>query len=109
MYETHELSLHDILKSAYSRRTKLGVDGFSDHYEGGYLFRDKINLEAIPDDSVKGGWRLKFGYDSRTPNRATTEADATPGDGLVAFRVPVKQTSKPGIDAHLVLTARGWA
>ncbi|MCL4196280.1 MAG: hypothetical protein KJZ69_02195 [Phycisphaerales bacterium] len=82
---------------------------FDDHYEGGYLFRDKINLEAIPDDSVKGGWRLKFGYDSRTPNRATTEADATPGDGLVAFRVPVKQTSKPGIDAHLVLTARGWA
>lgn len=81
---------------------------FDDHYEGGYLFRDKINLEAIADDKATGGWRVRFGFDSRTPNRATTEADAIPGDGCVNFRVPVKQASKPGIDAHLLLTARGW-
>lgn len=81
---------------------------FDDHYEGGYLFRDKINLEAVPDDKIDGGWRLKYGFDSRTPNRATMEAEATPGDGFVTFRVPVKQSSKPGIDAHLVLTARVW-
>lgn len=82
---------------------------FDDHYEGGYLYRDKINLEAIPDEAAPGGWRLRYGLDSRTPNRATTEVDASPGDGGVSFRVPVKQSSRPGIDAHLVLSARGWA
>jgi hypothetical protein len=36
------------------------VDGllFLDrHYEGGYIYRELIIVEAIPDESALGGWR----------------------------------------------------
>jgi hypothetical protein len=96
------------------------VDGalwLNHHYAGGYIFRDKINLEAIPPDSDDGHWRLRYGFDSSTPNRATRNADGTPlpevadgaeGEGRIEFRIPIVQRNRPGIDATLVLTARSW-
>ena len=80
----------------------------SDHYEGGYLYRDKINLEAIRDSD--GGWRLRYGYDSLTPNQTSEDAGATGLDeNAYRFEVPVKQTSRPGIDATLRIESRPWS
>lgn len=89
------------------------VDGFlwlKDHYEGGYLFREKINLEAVPPSSGDGEWRLRYGYDTRTPNRATMEAERTATADLesLQFRIPIEQSTKPGLKGDLVLTARSW-
>jgi hypothetical protein len=96
------------------------VDGtlwLKNHYAGGYIFRDKINLEAIPPDSDSGQWRLRYGFDSNTPNRATREAEGTmlpqtasgtASGGRIEFRIPIVQSKRPGIDAVLVLTARPW-
>ena len=92
-----------VLVPTYQVNKRLWLD---DHYEGGYLFSDKINLEAIPDDDL--GWKLKYGFDSGTPNRTTRYADPVKVEGGLAFRVPVKQDTTPGIDAELVLTARSW-
>ena len=86
------------------------VDGIfwaKDHFAGGYLYREKINLEAIPPDT-DGSWTLRYGIDSRTPNRATQEAERVQKGGALEFRIPVVQKSRPGIDATLVLTARSW-
>ncbi|MEQ9639990.1 MAG: hypothetical protein RIM84_08195 [Alphaproteobacteria bacterium] len=87
------------------------VDGrlwMNDHFEGGYLFREKINLEAIPPADEKSGWGLRYGFDSRTPNRASMTADPIPGDGKLSFRIPIEQKTKPGITGTLVLTASPW-
>jgi hypothetical protein len=80
----------------------------SDHYEGGYLFRDKINLEAIKE--ADGAWRLRYGYDSVTPNLTTEEANATSlKNNAFSFELPIKQESKPGIDATLRIESRPWS
>jgi pimeloyl-ACP methyl ester carboxylesterase len=92
-----------------------GVLFLKNHYAGGYLFRAKLNLEAIPP-SGEDDWRLRFGFDSESPNRATKEAEALDGtalgvpapDGGVQFSIPIRQATRPGIDATLVITARPW-
>jgi PGAP1-like protein len=81
-----------------------------DHFPGGYIYRDKINLETIPDPTGGANWTLKYGFDSKTPNRTNVTAmpQATPsGDGL-EFSIPIEQKAEPGIKASLVLTARWW-
>jgi hypothetical protein len=81
-----------------------------DHYEGGYLFRDKINLDVIPlpESDPKTQWRLRYGFDSSTPNRTSTEAEASTNGDALEFRIPIVQRTKPGIEAQLILTARPW-
>lgn len=81
---------------------------FDDHFEGGYLFRDKINLEAIPPAGEKTSWSLKYGFDSRTPNRTDSTAGAEKKDNSWIFRIPIEQRTNPGIRAELVLRARSW-
>lgn len=78
-----------------------------DHFDGGHLFREKINLEAVPAVETEG-WKLRYGLDSRTPNRATTEAEARRENGKVVFRIPLEQKTRPGLKAQLVLEARPW-
>jgi hypothetical protein len=87
------------------------VDGMlwlNNHYPGGYIFRDKLNLEATPPKTDKDSWQLRYGFDSRTPNRATTLVDGTATDGRLEFRIPIVQKNRPGIDATLVLSASVW-
>ena len=87
------------------------VDGtfwLSNHYPGGYIFRDKLNLEAIPPKTDKDSWQLRYGFDSRTPNRAITSVDGTLTGGRLEFRIPIVQKNRPGIDGILVLSATEW-
>ncbi len=86
------------------------VDGtfwLSNHYPGGYIFRDKLNLEAIPPKTDKDSWQLRYGFDSRTPNRAIPggwNADRWPA----RIPIPIVQKNRPGIDGTLVLSATEW-
>ena len=45
-----------------------GAIWLDDHYEGGVLFSDKLNVEVIPQ--TLGSSRIRFGWDRRTPNRS---------------------------------------
>lgn len=90
---------------------------FDDFFEGGYLYRQKINLEALPPRGDLD-WRLRYGIDRSTPNRATRAAEELADGGEVpvsreagdlVFRIPVVQKTRPGIDARLVLRARPWS
>jgi hypothetical protein len=85
-----------------------GLLWLKDHYPGGYIFRDKINLEAIPPASGGELWQLRYGFDRLTPNRATRTAECQAGDAHLEFRIPIEQKNRPGIDATLVLRAVAW-
>ncbi|RME35210.1 MAG: hypothetical protein D6786_02590 [Gammaproteobacteria bacterium] len=76
-----------------------------EYYAGGHLLREKFNLELDPD---RPG-RLRWGLDSRTPNRATRSIEAqTLPDGTRRFRIPVSQRSRPGFEGALVLRVGPW-
>ena len=85
------------------------VDGeprMDDHHDGAYLYRDKINLEVTCAD----GWSLRYGFDSKSPNRAPrtlTGPVAQTGD-TVAFAIPIRQGTRPGIEAELELHLDDW-
>jgi hypothetical protein len=107
-----------------SRRSSLGfsvdigvlvpeyeVDGvlfLNNHFPGGYIFRDIVNLEAIPPHDEKGAWRVRYSFGSDNPTGATKHVDGTPVAGGLEFQIPIVQKRRPGIDAMLVLTARPW-
>jgi hypothetical protein len=87
------------------------VDGsffFNNHYPGGHIFRDRLNLEATPPKTDADTWRLAYGFESDTPTKATKQAACKPLGDRLEFRVPIVRKVRPGIDADLVLTARRW-
>ncbi len=87
-----------------------GIFFFKRHYEGGYIYRDQIIVEATPDETALGGWRINYGYQSETPNLARRQAktEATPGRPGIRFSIEVDQLTRPGINATLRLEARDW-
>lgn len=81
---------------------------FDDHYDGGFLYRDKINLEAIPPRGPNDTWSLRYGFDRRTPNRTVTMITGNQVAGQLEFRIPVTQNTRPGIESELVLRTGPW-
>jgi len=78
-----------------------------DHYDGGYLFRDKVNLEATCSDG--GVWSLRYGWDTESPNAVKHTARAeNPLPENWVFELPVVQNTSPGIRAVLRLETRPW-
>jgi PGAP1-like protein len=87
------------------------VNGFlflDDHYEGGHIFRDRIYFEATPPPSAEEIWKVDYGFESETPNAATTAADVQRTGSGVAFIVPIERKTRPGIRARLRVAARKW-
>jgi hypothetical protein len=86
------------------------VDGilfFKNHFEGGYLFRDMVILEATPPLTEKGSWKIEYRFGSDQSQVRT--ADATRGaDGLMTFEIPIEQPVPPGIKARLRVETRFW-
>jgi hypothetical protein len=79
----------------------------SDYYEGGYLYRDKINLEA--GKGSDGNWFLKYGFDSVTPNlTSAVAASSKDEDNRYTFAIPIQQSSRPGIQAVLRIESTPW-
>ena len=87
------------------------VDGIlflKNHYPGGYIFRDKLNLEATPPQHDGDNWKLLYGFDNDTPNQATTPAPSKAFDDHLEFQIPIVKNARPGIKATLILAARYW-
>ena len=87
-----------------------GVLFLKQHYEGGYLYRKQIVIEAFPDSSQFGGWRVNWGVQDTTPNKAPTPAPAQllPDHSGVSFAIDASQNSQPGIKGSLRIEARKW-
>lgn len=82
------------------------------HYEGSYIYRELILVEAIPNPAALGGYDIFHGYQSETPNKATHQLTTTAfsnGKG-VSVSIPVNTASgiRPGIAATLRIEIRLW-
>ena len=91
------------------------VDGFlflKRHYEGGYIYRNLIIVEAVPDAQSPIGWKIKYGYQDINPGKPGTPAkiydlpNAEPG---LAFDIPIVQKTKPGLRGALRIQIRSWS
>ncbi len=85
------------------------------HYEGGFILRELILVEAFPDPEAPGGWRIKYGYQDDNPGKPGKDAKthslqggaaAKPG---LAFTIPLEQKAKPGLRGTLRIEARSWS
>ncbi|HEY8994096.1 MAG TPA: hypothetical protein VIM71_05510 [Lacunisphaera sp.] len=87
-----------------------GVFIFKRHYEGGYIYNEKIIVEATPDEKALGGWRINYGYQQDTPNLARKVADThvLPDGKGIGFEIEVVKKTRPGIKAQLRIEARNW-
>jgi hypothetical protein len=84
------------------------------HYEGGFIFRELILVEATPDEAASGGWRVKYGFQDINPGKPGVDAETHPltQNGAtvgLAFSIPVEQKARPGLRGKLRIEARGWA
>lgn len=88
-----------------------GVLWLKHHFEGGYLFRKLIVVEATHDASAPGDWRLEYGYQSDSPNAANTPAKNVTLEGsTLKFAIPVESpaNAKPGVRGQLRIEMRRW-
>lgn len=87
-----------------------GVLWLKKHFEGGYLVRKLIVVEATHDSNAPGGWRIGYGFQSETPNVASTAAQTVLHDGALKFAIPVDSPAdaKPGVSAKLRIEIRNW-
>ena len=84
------------------------------HFEGGFIYRELILVEALPDETAPGGWRIKYGYQEMNPGkpgiqaetRLLTSGNATTG---LAFDIPIEQKTRPGLLGKLRIEARPWS
>lgn len=80
---------------------------FDDHYEGALLFSDKLNIELSP--AVDGARTVKYGWDSRTPNRTSRMLELVQEDGALLGQIPFGSGNvQPGISGNLRITIKPW-
>jgi pimeloyl-ACP methyl ester carboxylesterase len=87
-----------------------GVLFMKRHYEGGYILRELLLVEAFPDQTAPEGWRIKYGYQETNPGKPGLNANTRQlGNGPgIAFDIPIAQKARPGITGTLRIEARPW-
>lgn len=80
------------------------------HIEGSDLFRKTLIVAAFPPSAQDEPWKVKYGFNvtASNPTPRVAERVESDADGL-KFLIPIRSTGRPGIDATLELSARGWS
>jgi hypothetical protein len=90
-----------------------GVLFLKRHFEGGFIYRELILVEAFPDQEALGGWRIKYGYQEISPGKPGKNAETQPLGGDpesgITFDIPIEQKSRPGLRGKLHIEARPWS
>jgi len=92
------------------RATEYQVAGalfFKNYFEGGYLFRDMVTLEATPPQTEDGEWKIEYQFASQR-NEPPRRAKVTEDNVVLAFEIPIEQPAPPGITARLCVETRFW-
>lgn len=84
-----------------------GVLFFKNHFEGGYLFRDMVILEATPPQSEKGKWKIEYRFGSKQ-DKVHTADTVDGGNHRMTFEIPIEQPNPPGIKARLRVETQFW-
>jgi hypothetical protein len=78
-------------------------------YTGSCLFRDTITVEATPSgENGALAFKVRYGFDSATPNRTTRSAEIVNDGNALVCRIPIETKTVPGLNGNLVLHARKW-
>ena len=87
-----------------------GVLFMKRHYEGGFIYRELLIVEAFPDRAAALGWRVKYGYQDINPGKPGVDAKLfpLPGGSGFTFDIPVAQKARPGLRGRLRIDARSW-
>ena len=84
-----------------------GVLWFDDHYEGGTLFSDKLNIEFTPEEDGDG--QLHCGWDSQTPNGSPRSVTLAMAESIRTGTIPFSSgDARPGIRGDIQLTITPW-
>lgn len=84
-----------------------GVLFFKNHFEGGYLFRDMITMEATPPPAGGEDWKLVYQF-ANGRDLGLQQANAYRQDGELIFEIPIEQSTRPGIKARLQVVTSFW-
>jgi len=91
-----------------------GVLFLKRHYEGGFVYRELVLVEAIPDNGTKAGWRVKYEFQEINPGKPGTEVKLDPlkdANGLITgygFSIKIDQKTRPGLRGNLRVEMRPW-
>jgi hypothetical protein len=87
------------------------VDGLlflKDHFEGGYLFRDTVMLEATPAAPPNGEWRFEYWFANQRDRKREEATIVENTDEALTFEIPIEQPHPPGIKARLRVKTSYW-
>jgi len=96
------------------------VDGFifSDKYEGGLLFSDKLNIEIKYDkkylnkikdfQNVLEAKSISYGWDREGPNETGGSVEFSKKGGSLIGEIPFKQDTTQGIIGRIRITLNPW-
>lgn len=83
------------------------------HFEGGYLFRDLITIEATPPVTPEGeydptgSWKIQYQFASQR-DTGPQLAEITEDEEQLTFTIPIEQPKPPGIQAKLRVVTTFW-
>lgn len=79
------------------------------HYEGGFILRTLLLVEAVPDPNSAGGWKIKYGYQEKNPGKpGITAATEQLGENGLMFKIPIEQKTRPGFTGSLRIEMHPW-
>jgi hypothetical protein len=81
------------------------------HYEGGFIYRELILIEAERAENPEHGWKIRYGYQKDSPSEPNIDAETHPlenGEPGLTFNIPIKQETRPGLTGTLRIKARPW-
>ena len=86
------------------------VEGFlflKNHFEGSYLFRDQVTIEAFFPSTSDGDWKIEYQFASQRgePPKLAAVRDI---DDETIFEIPIEQPNPPGIRGRLRIVATFW-
>lgn len=80
----------------------------SEHYEGGYLFRDTVIVEIFPPQEEDGAWKVEHAWQSSLGLEKGTPLEFRALDGGIELAIDFDAPGAPGITGRLRLQARAW-
>ncbi len=88
-----------------------GLPFLKRHFEGSFILREMILVEAFPDQAAGNGWTIKYGYQERNPGKPgsvapTRKLEVERG---IAFDIPIEQKVRPGFKGTLRIEVRPWS
>lgn len=87
------------------------VEGFlflRNHFEGDYLFRDLVTVEATPPATAKDEWKIAYRFSADRGGTAPLAKVLAHDDDGMTFEIPIVQPKPPGIRARLRVVAKFW-